>query len=180
VAGRDASDSADAFPCEAHGGVAEARVSFSVTVPYQNYYAAAFTEGQDVNYRISSVAVNLLGGALKNCLFSSTPYLCDDNQDIPYSLRQSARVWVENFDHNLRAYDMTPGVVQADARTRDEPITLANLSLIQPFEARHLKDRPLAGDFTISFQNPPNYTIHWENLEDIQLIVRFEHWTPQN
>ena len=180
VGGRASSDSPDAFPCEEHGGVVEARVSFSVSVPYQSYYAAAFAAGQDVNYRISSVALNLLGGALKNCLPLSSPYLCDDNKDIPYSLRQSSRVWVENFDHNLRAYDMTPGVVQADARTRDEPITTANLSLIQPFEARQLKDRPLAGDFTISFQNPPNYTIHWENLEDIQLIVRFEHWTPQN
>jgi len=178
-AGHTAEDDPESLPCASRGGVSQARVEFEIPTPYYGYFRSAFELGSEANYRIVSMAVNLIGAPLHRCFGGPTPELCEENKDVPYSLRQHEGLWLESLDGHLRNYTMRPGVIQADALANDQTITATSLAIIKPYEQTQLRDRPLAGTMMLTLHSPVGREVVYENLDDIQFVVRYEYWISQ-
>jgi len=170
-----------AEPCDALGGVEHAELSFEWRTRPEGYLAERLATGS-FNYRHRALAINFDGTAVLDCERATSPDECYADANVPYILRQSGAVTLESFEGERHSYAMEPGVIQGGRaltaeRVITNPVSGADLALMEPYLKRELRGRPLAGQYTLIIPGRPE--IQWQNLRTIQLLLDYGYWTRQ-
>lgn len=169
-------------PCSGTlGGVEFAAYSFRVPDPLSGYFGGRLAIG-NFNYRVNRVSVNLVGSALVDCTRSLHLAECYSDASIQYSMRHEGAVTLENFEHEHTAFFMEPGVIEharalAAERVLTNPLSSADRTLLTDYERSEWWGRPLIGVYTLIIHSRPE--IVWSNLEDAQILLRYDYWTRQ-
>lgn len=169
-------------PCAGLGGVEYATLSVHIPSPLEGYLRDRLSE-DNFNYRVNRIAVNMVGSALVDCTRAADPWECWGDGNLQYSMRQSGTVVVENYEREQSSFVMEPGVIQnaralAAERWLTNPLSSADRTLIGDFERAEWWGRPLSATYTLVI--PGRDEIEWRNLEDIQLLLRYDYWTRQD
>jgi len=170
-----------AEPCAVLGGVEHAELSFEWRTRPDGYLARRIATGS-FNYRHRALGVNLDGTAVLDCERAASPAECYADANVPYVLRQSGAVTLESFEGELHSYAMEPGVIRggralAAERVITNPVSGADLALMEPYLKQEFRGRPLAGQYTLIIPGRPE--IQWQNLRTIQLLIDYGYWTRQ-
>jgi hypothetical protein len=140
---------------------------------------AGFSYG-NYNYRVDSLAVNIVGTGVRDCSGSSLPTTCQSNASIPFSLDHLGPFTVRN--HRGFAYEapLFEGHIEhgrglAAERYVTNPISSADRTLIEPYEHRELSGRPLTGRYRLRLWDSDG--VSFPNIEDVQIILDYRYWT---
>lgn len=136
--------------------------------------------GGNYNYRVDSVAVNLVGTALRDCTgmgagcYSSGNFSYSMLHAGPYLLRNARGAWFESL--------LFPGRIEsaralAAERYLTNPISSADTTLIQPYNRVELGGRPLAGTLILRVWDEPGF--RFDRLEDVQIVLTYRYWQHQ-
>ncbi|MCU0682762.1 MAG: hypothetical protein MUF34_11025, partial [Polyangiaceae bacterium] len=174
-----------ARPCAnvGRGVVESAQLTFAVPSTLSGYYRGRFATG-NTNYRVRELAVNLMADGLYNCNLSPYPQECNLDQTLRYDLRQGDVVTLGNLQGERRSYDLGPALIRqaralANGTTLELPLAPDDDEINGPdFRRLGFEGRPLAGMYTLTLTSRPE--ILWENLEDVQLLIHYDYWDPQN
>jgi hypothetical protein len=128
------------------------------------------------NYRVRKVGVNLRASGFYDCTRAASPSECASDRTVRYTLEQDGVVGLENLEGEHRYYRISGGVIQ-DARGLANEIVLPDDASIAPFEREEFRGRPLAGSYTLRVRSRPE--LIWSALENIQINLDYEYWTPQ-
>ena len=134
------------------------------------------------NYRIDSLAVNLVGTNVKDCsLDPQAGTSCYTSQFIPYDLVQDGRVWIRNhagvaLPFNLAIGRIHQGKALAAERLLTNPLSSTDSALIQQYTKREFRGRPIQGEYTVRVYATPS--LRWANVEDLQILVNYRYWSP--
>jgi hypothetical protein len=167
-------------PCAgALGGVDSVRATFAVASTLSGYRSGNFADGNK-NFRLDRIAVNLWAAGFIDCSLSPSPATCVTDQTVRYDLRQDGLVALENLENEHRFYGLRDGVILGARALANETVlsTPADLddAAIVAFERQELLGRPLAGVYTLTLKSRPE--LRWQELEDIQVLVHYNYWTP--
>lgn len=137
--------------------------------------------GGNHNYRIDSIAVNLVGTNLRDCGADGTSG-CFAAGSFSYSVLHSGPYLVRNALGALYDAPLFPGRIEsaralAGERYITNPISSADRTLIEPYTRVELGGRPLGGALTIRIWD--DEALVWDNLEDIQVVLNYRYWTHQ-
>jgi hypothetical protein len=137
--------------------------------------------GGNHNYRIDSIAVNLVGTALRDCS-ASTGSTCYGSGNLSYSIIHSGEFPVRNARGELYSAPLFTGRIEtaralAAERYITNPISPADRALIEPYTRLELRGRPLGGSFTVRLWDDDGF--QFDRLEDVQVVLNYRYWTPQ-
>jgi hypothetical protein len=137
--------------------------------------------GGNHNYRIDSIAVNLVGTALRDCSPSSGS-ACYGAGNLSYSVIHSGEFPVRNARGELYSAPLFTGRIEtaralAAERYITNPISPADRALIEPYTRIELRGRPLGGSFTVRLWDDDGF--QFDRLEDVQIVLNYRYWTPQ-
>jgi len=168
-------------PCADLGGVEYAEIPFVIPAQLSGYLARRLADGS-YNYRHEQVAFNVVGSPVIDCRSAIRPWECYGDGNLQYSLRQDGLVFVENYEYEVHSFLAEPGVILegralAAERALTNPLSAADQTLVSPFERRELWGRPLSGRYTIRILGRPE--VLWENIESLQMLLRYRYWTRQ-
>ncbi|MFT3928614.1 MAG: hypothetical protein QM778_39155 [Myxococcales bacterium] len=143
---------------------------------------AGFARG-NFNYRFADVAVNLVGTGLKDCALSNLPSSCYGGSFLQYSLQQTGPYRIRNYEGEaVRASLYTGQIQQAKAllaeRYLSNPVSSADRGLIADYWRSELRGRPMDGSFKLRVYDADG--LDWNQLEDVQLVLRYRYWTRLN
>ena len=132
------------------------------------------------NYRQNEVAVNLVGTNIRLCENAESPYMCNSNAFVPYTLIHQGKVPVRNWHDKTYDYDMPTAKVEHGKALAAEvlvtnPPTSTHTQLLGPYFKTGLKGRPLQGTYELRIWETPE--LNWDAVEDVQLILRYRYWT---
>jgi hypothetical protein len=146
--------------------------------------------GSNFNYRHVSLAVNLVGTAVKDC--TNVPQSsCYGGGFIQYSLNHDAEsAAIVNFmglsgspQKSSQHFSFGIGEINhAKALTAEKyitmPISSADQSLLSQtgLTKAELRGRPLDGRYGLRIWDSP--ALQWNHLEDIQLVLSYHYWSP--
>jgi hypothetical protein len=134
------------------------------------------------NYRLGSIAVNIVGTGLLDCAQAGLPS-CYSTGYVEYDLTHRAQnVPMEDYDGRTRCFDFAIGAVRggkalATERVLTLPLSQEDESLVgqASISKAELVGRPLSGTYTLRVREAPGLV--WQRLEDIQLLVNYDYWS---
>jgi hypothetical protein len=136
------------------------------------------------NYRHITVALNLVGSGVLDCSLETTSS-CYGSGYVEYSLDHTA-FDVEVLSHekpkeaqkfNFGLGSINRGKGLAAERFITLPLGSVDQALLsQPaFEKSEYMGRPLDGSYTMRIYDKPS--LRWNNLEDIQFVLKYRYWS---
>jgi hypothetical protein len=136
------------------------------------------------NYRVEAIGVNVVGTGIRDCerVEGGQRSACYANASLAYSLRHVAPFLVRNHEGDMYQAPLFPGRIEyaralSAERYLTSPLSSADSSLLEPFVRSEFAGRPLRGPMVLRIWDEP--ALRWENVEDIQLVVRYRYWTRQ-
>jgi len=134
------------------------------------------------NYRLRSVAANIVGTDVLDCSKSGTPWTCEANTWLSYDLKQQGDVRIRNHhkDYSVRSFSIPTGRISGGnalvaEQIISKPISGAHQSALQQFYKTSLMGRPLQGTYELKIYDAD--ALEWDNIEDIQLVLGYHYWT---
>lgn len=162
------------------------------------YYQASFSASSDLfervltgtptgfasgnyNYRIDTVAVNIVGENVRNCDLDPSP-TCYSAGNIAYSLLHNGPFWVGNARGDSYLAPLFPGRIEsARALTAERyltnPMSGADMSLIGGYTRPDFAGRPLAGTMILRIWDEPS--LDFSQIQDVQLVFGYRYWQHQ-
>ena len=132
------------------------------------------------NYRIENVAVNFVGTGIRDCSDSATPLSCNGRGFIPYTLTHAGPFRVRNhLGQDFHAQLFTGHIEHAlglgSERYITNPIGSSDRELLEPYTRAEFQGRPLDGAFSIRVWEDEG--IAFDDIEDIQVVLKYRYWT---
>lgn len=134
------------------------------------------------NYRMRTLAVNVVGTDVLNCSNALAPANCAANQWLSYDLMQMGDVSIRNHhdEANVRTFNIPTGNIRGGKAWVAEqvigyPISGAHQNALAQMQKVSLMGRPLQGIFELRIYETPE--LNWEHVEDIQLVLGYHYWT---
>jgi len=134
------------------------------------------------NYRIRTVAMNIVGTDVLDCSLAESPSTCAANQWVSYDFKQMGEVYIRNHhdDYNVQPFNIPTGLVSGGKAWAAEqvigyPMSGAHQNAISQLQKVSLMGRPMQGTFELRIYDVPELV--WENVEDIQLVLGYHYWT---
>ncbi|MBN2671948.1 MAG: hypothetical protein JXX29_09745 [Deltaproteobacteria bacterium] len=133
------------------------------------------------NYRIRTIAANVVGTDVLNCAFATAPSTCAANQWLSYDLSQAGPLRVKNHrGESFYAYNVPMGYIRGGKAWAAEqvigyPISGTHQGALAQLQKIALMGRPIDGTFELRIYDTPE--LQWENVEDIQLVLGYHYWT---
>jgi hypothetical protein len=162
------------------------------------YYQASFSASSDLfervltgtptgfasgnyNYRIDTVAVNIVGENVRNCDLDPSPS-CFASGNIAYSLLHDGPFWVGNARGESYLAPLFPGRIESARALMAEryvtnPLSGADMSLIGSYTRPDFAGRPLAGTMILRIWDEPS--LDFSQIQDVQLIFGYRYWQHQ-
>ncbi len=142
---------------------------------------AGFAFG-NFNYRVEQVALNVVGTNVRDCEAVGGGATCYASGNIAYSIVHDGPYPVRNHGAGLYDAPLFRGRVEraralAAERYLSNPLSGADRSLVEPYLRRELVGRPLSGTYTLRVWDDP--ALSWNDVEDIQVLLRYRYWTRQ-
>jgi hypothetical protein len=173
------------YKCDASGCYYELRdlLQLDTQLLQQGYSALTGKVGSgNYNYRLGTVALNLVGTGLLDCAQAGLPS-CYSTGYIEYDLSHEApNVPIEDYSGKTRCFDFATGKINggkalATERVLTLPLSSMDSSLVnqQAISKGELIGRPLSGTYRLRIKESPGLV--WQNLEDVQLLVNYEYWS---
>ena len=143
---------------------------------------AGFARG-NFNYRVENVALNFVGTGSRVCEDSATPSTCYSAGFIPYSLEHIGPYRVRNHRGNDVEASIFPGRIEharglAAERYLTNPLSSADRALVEQFQQRTFRGRPLTGAYRLRVWDEPG--VNFEGIEDVQVLLGYRYWTRSN
>lgn len=151
------------------GGIEDGRALSSAPISPWNF-----------NYRVESVAVNVVGTNVREC-DAGSPDSCYGSAYLPYTLvHEGADIPVRNHADQTVSFDMpTARIEHAKALAAEvvltNPMTGSQSTLMETYTKDEFRGRPLNGNYTLYLWDIPG--LNWANVEDVQFVVRYRYWT---
>jgi hypothetical protein len=147
-----------------------------------NLFASGGFAVGNFNYRVDTLAVNLVGTNLRDCSRVTDAAGCYSNGNIPYSILHDGGFEVRNHLGEEHRVSIFPGrIVSARAlaaeRYLTNPLSSADRSLLTDYARTEFRGRPINGRYRIRIHETPGLV--WENVEDIQVVLNYRYWTRQ-
>lgn len=146
------------------------------------FAASGFARG-NFNYRIDSVAANVVGSASRQCRDANLPSTCYSAGYVPYSLEHFGPYTV--LGHDGRSYDapLYTGRIEharalAAERYLSNPMSGADQALISQFTQGQMRGRPVTGTYRLRVWDEPG--VNFNGIEDVQLVLGYRFWTRTN
>ena len=119
------------------------------------------------------------GGRKRDCSRVSAGS-CYAGGFIPYSLQHDGPFYVRNHIGGDFEAKIFPGSIEharglAAERVVTNPISSADRDLLQDYQRRELRGRPLDGVFTLRVWEEPG--VNFAAIEDVQLVLKYRYWT---
>jgi hypothetical protein len=134
------------------------------------------------NYRMRTLAVNVVGTDVLNCSNALAPANCAANQWLSYDLMQMGDVSIRNHhdEANVRTFNIPTGNIRGGKAWVAEqvigyPISGAHQNALAQMQKVSLMGRPIQGIFELRIYDTPE--LKWPNVEDIQLVLGYHYWT---
>ncbi len=134
------------------------------------------------NYRIKTVALNIVGTDVVDCSMATSPSTCAANQWLSYDLKQMGEVYIRNHhdEANVKPFDIPTGHVKGGKAWVAEqvigfPVSGTHQSALSQMSKISLMGRPMQGTFELRLYEVPE--LIWPNVEDIQLVLGYHYWT---
>jgi len=132
------------------------------------------------NYRIDSIALNLVGADLRDCSNASHPSSCGSSGFVPYSLRHGPPFRIRNYWGDVYSSPLYIGNIEhakalADERFLTNPIGTSDQSALAEFTREEFRGRPLEGTYRLRIFDVDG--LDWSRLEDVQVALRYRYWT---
>ncbi|MFO8080191.1 MAG: hypothetical protein R6V07_07800, partial [Armatimonadota bacterium] len=134
------------------------------------------------NYRLRTVAVNMVGTDVLDCSQAESPSTCAANPWVSYDIEQLGDVFVRNHheEFNVKPFSIPTGHINGGKAWAAEqvigfPVSGAHQSALSQIQKVSLMGRPLQGSFELRIYDTPELV--WENVEDIQLVLGYHYWT---
>ena len=113
---------------------------------------------------------------------SATPAKCAGAGHVVYSLHHTGPFSIRNHEGKSFDFSMLPARVEsakglATERYITNPLSESDRGLVDQFMRAEVMGRPLDGQYTIRVWDDPD--VDFSKVEDIQLIVEYDHWTRQ-
>jgi hypothetical protein len=176
----------DGYDAECDDRVAGTRCYHQTSVPIDSDFVgrmltdtpAGFAAG-NYNYRIESVAVNVVGTGIRVC--DGSPG-CFGSGNVAYSLLHVGPYPVRNARGEAYSAPLFPGRMEsaralAAERYITNPISSADQSLLGPYLRSDFSGRPLGGTLVLRIWDEPS--VAFERVEDIQLVLDYRYWQRQ-
>ncbi|MFH0902088.1 MAG: hypothetical protein V2A73_15770 [Pseudomonadota bacterium] len=135
------------------------------------------------NYRLETVTVNFVGNGVRECDGTLSPSTCFSSGNMFYSLDHYGPFKVRNHEGNVYEAPLFNGRIEhgrglAVERYITNPISSADRSLLEQYEHRELRGRPLTGDYLLRIWDDEGTS--FRNLEDVQMVLKYRYWTRFN
>ncbi len=134
------------------------------------------------NYRVRTVAANIVGIDAINCSYAETPETCAANPWITYDLKQMGDVRIRNHhkENSVRGFNIPTGRVSGGKAWVAEqvigfPISGAHQTALQQLQKVSMMGRPLQGTYELRIYDTQD--LIWPNVEDIQIVLGYHYWT---
>jgi hypothetical protein len=132
------------------------------------------------NYRLDSLAVNLVGTGLRDCTLVANPSTCYGAGNIPYTVIHYPPYIVRNhrgdeYEAPLYIGRIEHGRGLAAERYISNPISGADRTLLQDYWHRELRGRPITGEYELRIWEDDGVMLG--NLEDVQIVMDYRYWT---
>ncbi len=142
---------------------------------------AGFAAG-NYNYRIESIAVNLVGTGLRDCTGGGGSSGRFASGNVSYTLLHQGAFLVRNALGSLYEAPVFPGRIEsaralAAERYLTNPLSSADRSLVEPYLRQEFQGRPMGGTLVLRVWDDPRFV--FERLEDVQLLVNYRYWQHQ-
>lgn len=139
------------------------------------------------NYRSGEIAINVVGTGVRNC-DGENATACYSTAGIPFSFVHTppgydgdeAAYTVRAHDGSLHPVHLQNGWIEsaralAAERYLTNPVSSADLSLLQDYNRREFRGRPMTGTYRFILWETPSTAFH--NIEDIQILWRYRYFT---
>lgn len=139
------------------------------------------------NYRTAEIAVNVVGTGVRACTAES-PDSCYSTAGIPFSLTHGPPGYdgdmnaytVRGHDGGLEPVYLFNGWIEsaralAAERYLTNPVSSADLSLLQDYNRREFRGRPMTGVYRFILWDSPG--LNFQAVEDIQVLWRYRYFT---
>jgi len=131
------------------------------------------------NYRIDSLAVNVVGSGVRDCS-QSNAVSCNGNAFVAYSLDQFPPFIVrDHTGHDVPINLFNGSIESAKALSAERfltnPLSSADTSLIEPYMRSEFSGRPLDGNYSLRIWDDP--TFRFDSVQDVQLLIKYRYWT---
>ncbi len=135
------------------------------------------------NYRHNSLAVNVVGTAVKNCSDTELASTCYANNFLQFTLHHDDPFRTRDYNGNDVYLPLYPGRIQQGKallaeRYLTNPLSSADRGLLTDYWRTEFRGRPLEGSYTLRVYDTPE--LDWSKLEDVQLLVNYRYWTRLN
>lgn len=140
---------------------------------------AGFAAG-NFNYRIEDIAVNFVGGGVRNCEGVEDAEACYASGFVPYSLKHLGPYFVRNheggdFDVKLFSGNIEHARGLGIERYLTNPVSSTDRELIAPYVRTEFQGRPLDGSLALRVWDAPG--VDFNAIEDVQLYIKYRYWT---
>lgn len=140
---------------------------------------SGFARG-NFNYRIESVALNVVGTGTKDCSNSSAPEACYGGGYVPFSMSHVGPFYVRNhLGSDVEALVFNGNIEHARAlaleRYITNPLSSTDSELIQQYTRHELQGRPLDGRFVIRIWDEDG--VDFAAIQDVQIVMNYRYWT---
>lgn len=134
------------------------------------------------NYRVDTLAVNLVGTAIRDCTSVADPSACYASGFVPFSLLHDGPFGVRNHLGDTMDIAIVPGrITYAKALTAERyltnPLSGADRGLLTDYWRTEFQGRPLDGIYRIRIYDTPG--LSWTRLQDVQVVLNYRYWTRQ-
>lgn len=145
----------------------------------QIFRASGFASG-NFNYRSTTLGVNVVGSAARQCVDPALPSTCYSAGFIPYTLVHAGPYPVRSYDTTTFAANLYPAQIYnaralAAERYITNPISSADQALLSQYMRNEYSGRPLTGTYELRIYEESG--VNFFGIEDVQLVLGYEYWT---
>jgi hypothetical protein len=176
----------DGYDASCADAVAQTRCYFQTTFSIDSDFIGraltstptGFAAG-NFNYRIESLALNVVGTGIRIC--DGSPG-CYGAGNVSYSVLHSGLYTVRNARGEIYYAPLFPGRLESARALSAEryvtnPLSSADQSLLAPYQRTDLAGRPLGGTLVLRIWDEP--TLNFDSIEDVQVILGYRYWQRQ-
>ena len=143
------------------------------------FVQSGFARG-NYNYRIDSLAVNVVGTGVRDCEGVANPSTCHAAGFVPFTVQHLGPYPIRNvrgdiYDAPLFTARIEHGRALASERYITNPVSSADRALIGDYIRAELRGRPLSGTFVLRIWDESG--LSFNAIEDVQLVLDYRYWT---